>query len=92
MQATGQRIGILLQGVGSVGLALVLAMYFEWRVGLVALAFFPIVIVVIYHQAKATNKESRCNAKTLESSTKVNFLSTAFNLALSMLYYVCIIM
>ncbi|CAG9561784.1 unnamed protein product [Danaus chrysippus] len=69
--ATGQRIGIILQGVGSIGLALFLAMWFEWRVGMVALAFLPLVILVIWQQTKATDKESQGYAKALESSTKI---------------------
>ncbi|KAL0883026.1 hypothetical protein ABMA27_016507 [Loxostege sticticalis] len=67
--ATGQRIGVFLQGVGSIGLAMVLAMVFEWRVGLVALSFFPIVAVVIYYQGKATGEEAIGHVKSLEDST-----------------------
>nr|XP_032517741.1 ATP-dependent translocase ABCB1-like isoform X2 [Danaus plexippus plexippus] len=69
--ATGQRIGIILQGVGSIGLALFLAMWFEWRVGMVALAFLPLVVIVIWQQTKATDKESQGYAKALENSTKI---------------------
>ncbi|XP_026736582.1 multidrug resistance protein 1B-like isoform X2 [Trichoplusia ni] len=69
--ATGQRIGICLQGVGSIGLALCLAMMFEYRVGLVALAFLPLVVFVVYQQSKAINQESFGNAKCLEESTKI---------------------
>lgn len=70
-QATGQRIGICLQGFGSIGLALVLAMLYEYRVGLVAFAFLPIIAFVIYRQIKLTTQESFGNAKALENSTKV---------------------
>ncbi|CAG9786836.1 unnamed protein product [Diatraea saccharalis] len=69
--ATGQRIGVVLQGIGSIGLAVVLAMLFEWRVGLIVLSFFPVVAVVIYYQGKAIGQESRDNAKTLEDSTMI---------------------
>nr|XP_026499598.1 multidrug resistance protein 1A-like [Vanessa tameamea] len=69
--ATGQRIGIILQGVGSVGLALVLALWFQWRVALVALSFLPIIIFVIWQQGVATDKESSGYAKALENSTKI---------------------
>ncbi|XP_075977925.1 ATP-dependent translocase ABCB1-like [Anticarsia gemmatalis] len=70
-RATGQRLGLCFQGIGSVGLALVLAMWFEWRVGLVALAFVPLAMVVFYYQSKAAIKESFSNAKALEDGTKV---------------------
>ncbi|XP_022813968.1 multidrug resistance protein 1B-like [Spodoptera litura] len=69
--ATGQRIGTCLQGIGSVGLALVLAMLFEYRLGLVALCFLPLIIFVVVQQIKATRRESYGNAKALESSTKI---------------------
>ncbi|CAH0585608.1 unnamed protein product [Chrysodeixis includens] len=69
--ATGQRIGICLQGFGSIGLALFLAMMFEYRVGLVALAFLPIIVFVVYQQSKSINQESFGNAKCLEESTKI---------------------
>ncbi|RVE40907.1 hypothetical protein evm_014443 [Chilo suppressalis] len=69
--ATGQRIGVVLQGVGSIGLAVLLALVFEWRVALVALSFIPVVAVVIYYQGKAIGEESRGTAKTLENSTMI---------------------
>lgn len=50
---------------------MVLAMVFEWRVGLVALSFFPIVAVVIYYQGKATGEEAIGHVKSLEDSTIV---------------------
>lgn len=53
------------------GLALVLAMLFEYRLGLVALCFLPLIIFVVVQQIKATRRESYGNAKALESSTKV---------------------
>ncbi|KOB64546.1 ATP-binding cassette sub-family B member 1, partial [Operophtera brumata] len=40
--ATGQRIGSVLQAVGTFGLALILSLVYEWRVGLVALTFVPV--------------------------------------------------
>ncbi|CAH2096059.1 unnamed protein product [Euphydryas editha] len=69
--ATGQRIGVLLQAVGSVGLALLLAVWFQWRVVLVALAFLPVIILVTWQQGVATDKESSEYSKSLENSTKI---------------------
>ncbi|CAB3261602.1 unnamed protein product [Arctia plantaginis] len=69
--ATGQRIGICFQGLGSIGLALVLAMLYEYRVGLLALAFLPVIFIIIYYQSKSASKESFGNAKALENSTKI---------------------
>ncbi|XP_045448212.1 ATP-dependent translocase ABCB1-like [Melitaea cinxia] len=69
--ATGQRIGILLQALGSVGFALLLAVWFQWRVALVALAFLPLLILVTWQQGLATDKESSGYVKSLENSTKI---------------------
>ena len=75
-QATGQRIGICLQGFGSIGLALIIAMLFEYRVGLVALSFLPVIVFVVYQQVKATRRECYGNAQALENSTKVTLKLT----------------
>lgn len=62
----------MLQALGSVGLALLLALWFQWRVALVALAFLPVLILVTWQQGLATYKESSEYAKSLENSTKVH--------------------
>ncbi|CAK1551198.1 unnamed protein product [Leptosia nina] len=69
--ATGQQMGIILQAIGSVGLAFFLAMWFEWRVGLVVIGFSPIIIYVMWQQGKATDEESSGYAAALEGSTMV---------------------
>ncbi|XP_049873111.1 ATP-dependent translocase ABCB1-like [Pectinophora gossypiella] len=69
--ATGQRIGTVLQGVGCIGLALTLAMVHEWRVALVALAFFPLVFLVMHYEGKASSQESFKDAASVEESTKI---------------------
>ncbi|CAF4933976.1 unnamed protein product [Pieris macdunnoughi] len=69
--ATGQQVGIILQGLGSVGLAFFLAMWFEWRVGLVVLCFSPVLVFVIWQQGRATDEESTGYASALEKSTMV---------------------
>ncbi|CAH4028431.1 unnamed protein product [Pieris brassicae] len=69
--ATGQQVGIILQGLGSVGLAFFLAMWFEWRVGLVVLCFSPILVFVIWQQGRVMDEESSGYASALEKSTMV---------------------
>ncbi|XP_073956332.1 ATP-dependent translocase ABCB1-like isoform X3 [Choristoneura fumiferana] len=68
--ATGQRVGTLLQGIASVGLALILAMVYQWQVGLVALAFLPVIALVVYYQSVTTAKANMRSAKTVENSSK----------------------
>ncbi|KAJ2949205.1 hypothetical protein O0L34_g6150 [Tuta absoluta] len=72
-QATGQRIGVVLQSIGAVGGALVIAGLAEWRIALVALAFAPLLIVVVYYESKLAMVESFGNAEAVKNSTKIAF-------------------
>nr|XP_049698231.1 ATP-dependent translocase ABCB1 isoform X1 [Helicoverpa armigera]XP_049698232.1 ATP-dependent translocase ABCB1 isoform X2 [Helicoverpa armigera] len=69
--ATGQRIGTVVQAVGTFGFALVLSLVYEWRVGLVALTFVPVIVFVLYKQGRMTYKASFGTAKTMEKSSKI---------------------
>ncbi|KAG7308521.1 hypothetical protein JYU34_005733 [Plutella xylostella] len=69
--ATGQRIGTVLQAFGTFSLALVLALIYEWRVGLVALTFVPIMGAIVYKQGRMITAESFGTAKTMERSSKI---------------------
>ncbi|XP_052753180.1 ATP-dependent translocase ABCB1-like isoform X2 [Galleria mellonella] len=69
--ATGQRIGTVLQAIGSLILAQILSLYYEWRVGLIACAFVPFMAVIVYKEGRMLNAESFGNAKIMESSSKL---------------------
>ncbi|XP_015524858.1 ATP-dependent translocase ABCB1 [Neodiprion lecontei] len=69
--ATGQRIGTLIQSATTIVLGLALAMYYEWRLGLVGTAFIPFILVTIYLQGLIMHKESFDYHKSLEQSTKI---------------------
>lgn len=45
--------------------------YYEWRLGLVALSFAPILIAITYIEGKMVMEESTGIAKAMESSSKV---------------------
>lgn len=64
----------MLQAIGTFGFALVLSLYYEWRVGLVALAFVPVIVVILYKEGRMVSEESSGTAKTMEASSKVNEL------------------
>ncbi|KAI5635212.1 ABC transporter transmembrane region domain-containing protein [Phthorimaea operculella] len=70
-QATGQRIGVVLQSIGAVGGALIIAGLAEWRIALVALAFAPVLVVVVYYESKLAQVESFGNAEAVKNSTKI---------------------
>ncbi|XP_030388009.1 ATP-dependent translocase ABCB1 [Scaptodrosophila lebanonensis] len=69
--ATGQRIGTIIQSVATLLLGISLAMYYEWSLGLVALAFTPFILIAFYLQRIIMSQENMGNAKTMENSTKL---------------------
>ncbi|KAH9634092.1 hypothetical protein HF086_001294 [Spodoptera exigua] len=71
LAATGQRIGTVVQAVGTFGFALVLSLIFEWRVGLVALTFVPIIIFVLYKEGRMTYAATSGTVRAMESSSKI---------------------
>ncbi|XP_061716264.1 ATP-dependent translocase ABCB1-like isoform X5 [Cydia pomonella] len=71
IQATGHRISTLVQCIGTVVLSLGMALTFEWRVALVALAFVPLVLPVFYYQNVIATIVASMNAKAVERSTQI---------------------
>lgn len=71
LKATGQRIGTIFQALATVVLAISLAMYYEWRLGLVALAFTPVVLLSNYFHRNIMQGETLSNKQAMEKSTKV---------------------
>ncbi|XP_061716260.1 ATP-dependent translocase ABCB1-like isoform X2 [Cydia pomonella] len=69
--ATGHRISTLVQCIGTVVLSLGMALTFEWRVALVALAFVPLVLPVFYYQNVIATIVASMNAKAVERSTQI---------------------
>lgn len=69
--ATGQRIGTVLQAVGTFSLALVLSMIYEWRVGLVSMTFVPLLMFILYKEGRMVSAESFGTAMTMEASSKI---------------------
>jgi ABC-type multidrug transport system fused ATPase/permease subunit len=72
LQATGQRVGIVLQSLATIGLGIGFALYYEWRLGLVTLCFTPLILVVQYFAMKSSRGETFTNQQALEKSTKVS--------------------
>ncbi|KAH8400874.1 hypothetical protein KR009_001610 [Drosophila setifemur] len=69
--ATGQRIGTIIQSVSTLALGVGLSMYYEWSLGLVALAFTPFILIAFYMQRTLMAKENMGSAKTMENCTKL---------------------
>ncbi|CAH2048678.1 unnamed protein product, partial [Iphiclides podalirius] len=69
--ATGQRIGTVLQAIGTVMFSIVLALYFQWQVGLISLCCVPLMAFVLYYENKLTNAAAFGTTKSMETSSKL---------------------
>ena len=69
--ATGSRIGVLFQALTTMIAAVVLSLYYEWRLGLVAMAFVPFLLIATYFQAKIIMGQSALERDGLQKSAKV---------------------
>ncbi|GJQ78971.1 hypothetical protein Trydic_g133 [Trypoxylus dichotomus] len=68
--ATGQRIGTVLQSLATLFLGVGLSMYYEWRLGLVALAFTPFILFATFLQGRLMKDENEQFHGALEKSSK----------------------
>ncbi|KAJ9585114.1 hypothetical protein L9F63_020544, partial [Diploptera punctata] len=69
--ATGQRIGTVLQSIATISLGVGLALYYQWKLGLVTMAFTPIILLAQFSFHKTMTGESFSNQKAMEKSTKL---------------------
>lgn len=69
--ATGQRIGTIVQSITTLILGVGLSMYYQWKLGLVALAFTPFILVSSYLQRKVMAQENMGTTKSMENCTKL---------------------
>ncbi|XP_033224974.1 ATP-dependent translocase ABCB1-like isoform X2 [Belonocnema kinseyi] len=69
--ATGQRIGIIVQSYSTIILSVSMAIYYEWRLGLVGTAFIPLILVTGYLQNLMYRRETLSYHKDLATSTKI---------------------
>ncbi|XP_022900124.1 ATP-dependent translocase ABCB1 [Onthophagus taurus] len=68
--ATGQRIGTVLQSFATIILAIGLSMFYEWRLGLVALAFTPFILLATFLQGRLMFAQNDSFHGSMEKSTK----------------------
>lgn len=69
--ATGQRIGTIIQSLTTLVLGVGLSMYYQWKLGLVALSFTPFILVATYLQRKVMEQENMGTTKSMENCTKL---------------------
>ncbi|KAL1517855.1 hypothetical protein ABEB36_001563 [Hypothenemus hampei] len=69
--ATGQRIGAIISSLSTAVICIVVAVYYEWRLGLVTLTFFPVLVFVTFLQQRQMFQENEEFRISLEKSTKI---------------------
>ena len=69
--ATGARIGSLLQGLAGFVIAIALGIYYNWKLGLVAAAFLPLMIGAAFLHMKIIMGVDAVEKKALERSSKL---------------------
>jgi len=69
--ATGARVGSVLQGVFSIIIAMIIGIYYQWKLGLVASLFFPIMVAAVVMQQKIINGVDTVEKEAFETSAKL---------------------
>nr|QFU47755.1 P-glycoprotein [Palaemon carinicauda] len=69
--ATGSRIGTVVQAVTTLGVSTGLALYYDWRLGLVSFPFIPLTLIAVYLQSKILMGQSVTESKVLEEAGKL---------------------
>ncbi|XP_060520770.1 ATP-dependent translocase ABCB1-like isoform X2 [Cylas formicarius] len=69
--AGGSRIGIIINSLSTLALSIIFGMYLEWRLTLVVLAFYPLILFSMYYERKSIQSDSTKTQKLLEKSAKV---------------------
>lgn len=77
-QATGSRIGTIIQALTTLGIGISISLYFDWRLGLVSIPFVPFVLIAVYFQSKILMGQSVTESKALQDAGKVRFLVCFF--------------
>lgn len=73
-QATGSRLGLVLQNVSNIGVGLVIAFVIDWRLSLVMLAFIPLISITGLVEARVLRGSVASDKKDLEKAGKVGKL------------------
>lgn len=65
-------MGTVLQAISTLGLSVGLSMYYQWKLGLVALSFAPFILLATFMQTRLMRGENDGYQEALEKSTKVS--------------------
>ncbi|CAH1955053.1 unnamed protein product [Acanthoscelides obtectus] len=69
--ATGQRIGTIVSSLATLVFAVGLSVHYEWRLGLTALAFTPLILLAIFFERRNASGLSDSRETSLQKSTQI---------------------
>ena len=69
--ATGAKVGQAVGGVATLLISTGLALYYDWKLGLVTSLFSPILIISMLYQMRMMTKDSGVKSEAFEKSAKV---------------------
>ena len=78
--ATGARVGSIMQGIAGVIIAVLLGLYFNWKLGLVCSLFFPLLIIAVIFEQRIIMGVDSVEKVAFEKSAKVKFVNTNYNI------------
>ena len=70
--ATGARVGSVLQGVFSMFIAVIVSLYYEWRLGLVGAFMFPLMVIAVMMNSRIVSGQGTVEKEAFEKSAKVS--------------------
>merc|ERR1719483_1975780 len=69
--ATGARVGSIMQGVAGVILAVLMGLYFNWKLGLICSLFFPLMIIAVVAEQRIIGGVDAVEKVAFEKSAKL---------------------
>ena len=73
-QATGSRLGTVIQALSTLTLSLALALYYDWRLALLGMPFMPVVLASVFFQSKMLMGQAFSDSKSLEVAGQVGLI------------------
>lgn len=77
-QATGSQIGMIVNSLTNIGVAIIISFYFSWKLTLVILCFLPFLALSGGFQAKMLTTFAKQDKQAMEAAGQVGFLHVKF--------------
>ena len=79
LQATGSRIGAILQATSVLAIGVILSFIFSWKMTLVSLIPIPLIFFAVFVESRVIHGHGLQEKSALEAATKVSHDKPLFN-------------